>query len=335
MLIKEQVRKAINFDYPENIPQLLNVWYHGGTLEKYGEELKSLIARYPDDIMWHVYADVWLDWGLDVEHIPMENYATVEFIQAKKRPLEDWKKLESFLRNIPDPVKIGMFEGLGKLRQKYYSQYLLYIQLALFKEKLDLFRGMENVYTDLYLNRDKIEVLLEVFFTYAAAVIKKCAEIGVDGILFGDDWGSERSLLISPKMWREVFKPWYKRAFEKVHHHGMDVFFHSDGNIREIIPDLIEIGVDVLHPLQPDVMDIKKIVQDFRGEVCFLTGLDVRFLPKISAQKVKESIYDEFKLFDYKKGGFIIGATNALLPDIPMENLKVMYRAIDTYRKKS
>jgi len=196
VLIKEQVRKAINFDYPENIPQLLNVWYHGGTLEKYGEELKSLIARYPDDIMWHVYADVWLDWGLDVEHIPMENYATVEFIQAKKRPLKDWKKLESFLRNVPDPVKIGMFEGLGKLRQKYHNQ-------------------------------------------------------------------------------------------------------------------------------------------DFRGEVCFLTGLDVRFLPKVSAQKVKESIYDEFKLFDYKKGGFIIGATNALLPDIPMENLKVMYRAIDTYRKKS
>jgi hypothetical protein len=85
VLSKEQVRKAIDFDYPENIPQLLNVWYHGGTLEKCGEQLKSLIARYADDIMWHVYADVWLDWDLDVEHIPMENYATVEFIQAKKR----------------------------------------------------------------------------------------------------------------------------------------------------------------------------------------------------------------------------------------------------------
>ncbi len=337
MLTKNQVKKAIKLDYPDNIPQLPNLGYHGATYERYGEQLRDLVARNPDDIICHISPDPRVEWGLDIMSVPMGSYCpsgSSGFTKVKRFRLEDWNRLDSFLKSIPDPYKVGMFQGLEELRQKHDNRYLLSIQFALFKEKMDLLRGMEKIYTDLYLHRDKIDILFEAFLGYTIKVIEKCGEVGVDGMLLADDWGSQRSLLISPKMWREIFKPWYKRVFDKVHGYGMDVFFHSDGNIKEIIPDLIKIGVDVLNPLQPDAMDIKEIVRDFRGKVCFWTGLDVRFLAKASAQEVKENLYDTFKLFDHKKGGFIIGPTNAFLPDIPLENFRAMYQAINSYKGK-
>ncbi len=335
MLLKEQVKKAIEFDYPGNVPQWLNSppWYHLGVYKKYGEQFENLLAHNPDDLVVYNFLDLFFDWGLENESVPMGHYDMSSFTKIVNSQLEDWGKLDSFLKNIPDPYKIDMFQGLEELRQQHNNHYLVAILYGLFKERMDFLRGMEKIYVDLYLHKDKIVSLGEALLEYNLKVIRKCGEIGVDGMLFSDDWGAQRSLLISPKMWRGIFKRWYKIVFDEVHKYGMHVFFHSDGNIIEIIPDLIEIGVDVLNPLQPDTMDIKKIARDFKGKVCFYTGLDVRFLPK-EIHRVKENLYDTFKLFDHKKGGFIIGPTNAFLPDIPLENLKAMYQVINSYKRK-
>lgn len=100
------------------------------------------------------------------------------------------------------------------------------------------------------------------------------AALGFDAIIFGDDWGSQNSLLISPELWREIFKPRYKKQFELVKSFGMDVWFHSCGNIMSIIPDFIEIGVDVLNLNQPDIFGIDELAVKFGGKVCFNCPVD-------------------------------------------------------------
>jgi len=96
---------------------------------------------------------------------------------------------------------------------------------------------------------------------------------GVDAIVIGDDWGSQSVLLISPRQWRRLFRPLYADYFAQAHSAGKRVFFHSDGMIREIIPDLIDIGVEALNS-QLFCMDIEEIGRTFRGQLTFWGEID-------------------------------------------------------------
>jgi hypothetical protein len=94
------------------------------------------------------------------------------------------------------------------------------------------------------------------------------------GFSFGDDWGTQKGLFIAPSLWREVFKPRYARQFELAHRLGKKVWFHSCGNILDILDDLIEIGADVLELLQPDIFGVEPLGQRFGGKVCFCCSVD-------------------------------------------------------------
>jgi uroporphyrinogen decarboxylase len=89
------------------------------------------------------------------------------------------------------------------------------------------------------------------------------ARFPFDGIRFGDDWGAQRGMLMGPNRWRQFLKPRLAKIFDKARRQGLVVMVHSDGDIMEIIPDLIEIGVQILNPIQPESMDIFKIKRLF------------------------------------------------------------------------
>ena len=100
---------------------------------------------------------------------------------------------------------------------------------------------------------------------YVLELIRQWGELGVDAVFLTDDWGSQTALMISPDMWRSFFKPHYRRLFAEVHRWHMDVVFHSCGNVLDLVEDLIEVGIDVLDPVQPGAMDQEELVRRFRG----------------------------------------------------------------------
>ncbi|MCX6090579.1 MAG: hypothetical protein NTX88_09490 [Candidatus Atribacteria bacterium] len=123
--------------------------------------------------------------------------------------------------------------------------------------------------TGLYEDRKHLERLIDAVFGFEEVLIREAGKRGVDAIAFLDDWEMQNGLMISPSLWRTVFKPHYQHQFDLVHGSGMFVYFHSCGFIYDILPDFIEIGVDVMNISQPNLYDIPRLGKNFGGTVCF------------------------------------------------------------------
>jgi hypothetical protein len=111
-------------------------------------------------------------------------------------------------------------------------------------------------------------------FAFENGIIDQAVQYPVDAVAFGDDWGTQQGLMIALDQWRALFKPRYAAQFERVRRAGKKVWFHSCGNVHAILGDLIDIGVDVIELLQPDVMGIERLAADFGGKVCFCCSVD-------------------------------------------------------------
>ena len=149
------------------------------------------------------------------------------------------------------------------------------------------------------------------------------------GLHFADDWGSQTSLLISPAKWRSFFKPVYAAMFSKVKAAGLDVWFHSDGNITKILPDLLELGVDILN-CQASLIGLE-VLKPYAGKICFRTDIDRQHvLPFVSPQEVKRYIRNLFEAIGTPQGGII--ACGEVIEDVPLENIAAMYEAFLEFR---
>lgn len=134
-------------------------------------------------------------------------------------------------------------------------------------EQLQFIRGTENLYIDLMTRPEGMMRFIERMHDFYCRALNKWAKTDVDALTFMDDWGAQRSLLISPELWREIFKPLYKDYIDIAHSHGKKIFMHSDGYTLDIIPDLIELGLDAINT-QIFCMGIEKLAQ-FKGKITF------------------------------------------------------------------
>ncbi len=151
----------------------------------------------------------------------------------------------------------------------------------------------------------------------------------------GDDFGANKNLMISPETFRTMFKPAMGRIVRSVKEYRPDlpVVFHSDGAITEIIPDLIEIGIDVLNPLEPlPVTDWTAIKQAFGDRLCFMGGIDIRQALRGSVEEVAEEVKKRIDIFG-PGGGYILTSANHLQIDVPPENIVAMFEATRQYGK--
>lgn len=167
-------------------------------------------------------------------------------------------------------------------------------------------RRMENFFIDIMLNESEVLRLNEMVVNMLAKMIDIYGEIGVDGIMFAEDWGTQESLLINPKTWRKLFKPSFEYIIGRAHERHMHVLMHSCGYIYEIIPDLIEVGVDALQLDQPELMGVERLADEFGGKVAFYCPVDIQ---KIMQTGDKKIIQDEarkmIQYFGKFNGGFI------------------------------
>ena len=150
-----------------------------------------------------------------------------------------------------------------------------------------------------------------------------------------DDWGTERSSWISPAKWREVFKPRYKRIIDTAHSLNMHYFFHSCGYILKIIPDLIEIGVDVLQLDQPELLGINRLGKIFGGKICFFCPVDIqKSLQMKNSERIREIAKQMIKELGGFNGGFMAKEYPQLeAVNISQEKVEITYEIFEQYGK--
>jgi hypothetical protein len=190
-------------------------------------------------------------------------------------------------------------------------------------ERMQFLRGTENLFLDLAYGVREGFILRDMLHNFFLKEMEMWAKTDVDGVSFMDDWGSQNSLLISPKLWREFFKPLYKDYCDILHSHNKFVFFHSDGHIEAIYPDLIEIGIDAINS-QLFCMNIEELGRRYKGKITFWGEIDRQYiLPFGTVEEVKSAVRRVRKALDTGRGG-VIAQCEWGVKD-PRENIEAVF----------
>ncbi len=225
---------------------------------------------------------------------------------------------------FPDPDDPRRFQALPAFLEKNKDKFCILKMSYYLLERTWSLRGMENVLTDMITNPEFIEDLMDHITQYNLRVISKALDIGFDGVYFGDDWGWQRGLIMGPAMWRKFIKPRMGQMYASIKNRGRKVFLHCCGKVDELFPDLIEIGLDVFNPFQPEVMDIFAIKKHYQGKLSFYGGIGIQsLLPFGTVDEVKRGVQNILDVIG-KNGGYIASPSHALPKDIPCENILAM-----------
>lgn len=309
MKARECVKRTLEFDSPERIPH--QVWMLPWANDHYPEVVKRIQTDFPDDIVSspafcrtpppgegdrYAIGKSVDDWGCTFENIQKGAIGEV-----KEPQLTSWDNVDDVRVPVErlsiDPQRINAF-------CKETDRFVLPCSFPRPFEQLQFIRGTVNLYLDLMDRPEGLDVLLARMHDFYLKELEVWAMTDVDGLFIMDDWGSQNALLISPDLWRELFKPLYKDYAELAKRHGKYVFMHSDGCITDIMEDLIEIGVQAVNS-QVFCMGIDELSERFAGRITFWGELDrQQLLPAGTEQEVIDAV-QAMKDKLYRNGGLI------------------------------
>ncbi len=277
------------------------------------------------------YIDEWgIGWDVSSYQTP---FGIGHYTEIVGHPLEDDANIDNYCP--PDPNRSELYEDSAQLIRDYKDEYwIVGVTVTTIFETAWALRGLEQMLIDMSMNPDLADRILQIPYEYHLTAAKKLVEMGVDMIWTGDDVGAQNNMLISPKMWRRFLKPRMGEFISELKSINPDVkvAYHSDGNIMPIIPELIEIGIDVLNPIQPASMNPAEVKKRFGNNLCFWGGMDEQHtLPFGSVSDVRSEVLERLTTLG-KNGGFILAPTHHVQLDTPLENFWAM---IDTVIKTS
>lgn len=225
---------------------------------------------------------------------------------------------------FPEPGAPYRFEDIASWCEKQKSHYRI-IWIGDLWERATFMRGMENLLLDTVLHPEFVMDLLRGIADYILGTMEILFDrFEFEAIALSDDYGTQKGMLIAPELWRKFIKPLLKEIYGYAQKKGKKVFHHSCGNILPIIPDLIELGLDILHPIQPEAMDIFYLKKEFGMELCFCGGISTQdILVRAKPQKIREEVKRLKKMMG-KGGGYILEPGITIQADVPPENLYAM-----------
>ena len=237
------------------------------------------------------------------------------------------------VREYPFPeVNEEDYAAVERFRREHESYCVIACALQPFETACALF-GYNAIYRAMLKEPWKVDYVLDKLFAIAEQQAALLADAGVDQVYSGDDVGAQTTMLISPQLWRRFLKPRYERLAELIHKRGAFFHFHSDGWIEPIIPDLVEVGVDVLEPIQPECMDVKRIKEVYGDKISFEGGLGVQRLPFLSADEVRREV--EWLIENLGLTGYTLRPSHTILPGTPVENIIAVYDAAARYARRA
>lgn len=324
---KELVKKAINFKGPERVPYNFDSNRTPETEKKYGDDFEWVFVDPDPEFIPRINTETHREneWGIIYSIIGKT------FGEAKEYPLKYISKVDTY--KIPDFSNYVRFKSVEKAVKEKADKYIIgMFPHFLFLQMLDLF-GFENLMIELMDNRDKVEYIADLLTESCIRVVNCMADRGVDGMIAIEDLGVQDRLIISPNMWREIFRPRYEKVIKEVHRRGMHFLIHSCGYIYDLIEDMIEIGVDVLQIDQQDNMGIDRLAERYAGRICFFCPVDIQTTLTLGSFKdIETKAKHLMKAFGNKNGGFM--AKTYPQPEaiaIPEENTRHMCEVFKKY----
>ena len=311
MTSRERVRRALTFQNPDRAPREL--WALPGITMFRKDEMDALLARFPSDFtgpdvtygtgqrahgteaVVGSYSDAWgcvfrvAEPGVvgEVKGPPLADMAALDHL----RPPDEILNEADFSRVNASCAATDRFVKAGTTVRPF--------------ERMQFLRGSEDLFADLAWGTREVYKLRDLVHEFFLRELSLWVKTDVDAISFMDDWGTQERLLISPKLWREFYKPLYAEYCRIIHDAGKFVFFHSDGHILEVIPDLIEIGVDAMNS-QLFCMNIEEIGRRFKGQITFWGEIDRQWiLPFGSVEAVRAAVQRVRTALDDGRGGLI------------------------------
>lgn len=308
MTSRERVLAALKGDGPDRAPRQL--WTLPWAADHYPRELADIAAEFPDDI---VNVPCALTEPSPVERgNPYEIGTYVDpfgcvftnrqrgVIGEVKDPIvrgEEWEDWQN--ARLPEEwLSFSVVEVNERIRRDYADKFTLSGHCPRPFEQLQFIRGTENLYIDLLTQPAKFLEWKERLHDFYCRLLKKWAQTDVDGLMMMDDWGSQRALLIRPELWDELFRPMYRDYIDIAHAAGKKIFMHSDGYTLDIIPRLIDLGLDAFNT-QLFCMGVGQLAP-FRGKITFWGEIDrQQILPygtpaevRAAVKEVYETLYD-------------------------------------------
>lgn len=207
------------------------------------------------------------------------------------------------------------------------------IGLAYFERAWSL-RGMENLLTDFLLESAFVEELFEKILEYNLKIIDTVLDYDLDGFYFGDDYGQQTGLIMSPGTWRKFIKPGLAKMFQKVKGAGKFVALHSCGNIIDLFGDLIDIGLDIYQTFQPEIYDMKQVKAKYGSHLTFYGGISTqRTLPFVKPEELKRIVKKTIDIMS-QNGGYIAAPTHQVPVDVPAENIVALVEVLKDQQSK-
>ena len=270
------------------------------------------------------------EWGVQWRASEYETkFGKGKYTEIVGHPLAEDSAIDDY--QSPDAARPALYQESERVIKEFKDEYwIVGVTVTTIWETAWALRGLERMLMDLIVNRDLAERVLDIPYRYHLAAAKKLVEMGVDMIWTGDDVGTQKGMLIAPQQWRDIFKPRMANFYAELRRVNPEIkiAYHCDGDIREIIADLIEIGVDVLNPIQPACMDPAEIKKDFGDKLCFWGTMDEQHtLPFGTSSDVEDEVIKRLKTIG-KDGGLILGPTHHVQLDTPLENFWAMVNTI-------
>jgi uroporphyrinogen decarboxylase len=243
-------------------------------------------------------------------------------------PLADLDWLEDYA--FPDPREPGLVDGLldGVDREHVLVTAKMFFLLL---ERAHLLMGMDNLMMAMLLDPDRVRILLSRIADCQIGIVERYLALGVDIIRATDDYGGQDRLLISPVLWRRLIKPELARIVTATKEGGAMFWLHSCGCIMDILPDLIEIGVDVVDPVQATANDLQTVKRQYGEQISFMGGMDIQHMLTLgSPADVSEAVRRSIAIMA-PGGGYVMGPDN-MIP-VPEENYRAYLAACERYAR--
>ena len=245
----------------------------------------------------------------------------------KVHPLAERPDLQAY--PWPDPQAPGLLDQAAEAISQYGAEYFIVPNLgfALFERAWSL-RGLERFLMDTALDPSYAAELLDSITEIQLVLIRRYLDLGVDGGYFGDDYGAQKNLLLSPRIWRKLIKPPLERLFAPFRERGLPILMHSDGQIQAILPDLVELGLTMLNPVQPEVIEHAWLRDHYGDRLAFYGGISTQtVLPYGTPAEVTQAVAACQASLAPENTGLLLASSHRMMTDIPMENVEALLAA--------
>ncbi len=338
---RENYLRAVEGRYPQWIPIKFELF--PAVWKTYGKKLEDLVMGHTlifsefekgeklwfeaEDPLFKYHEHYEDDWGCVWYNVRDGNLG-----QVVLHPLADWKNLDAI--KIPDPLEQINWDSIERKAREAKQKGMpvvgepeSFAQVGFF-DRLQFLRGLENLLVDFITEPPELQTLIDIVLEYNLKYIRRYLEIGVDIMWFHGDIGTQRGPMFSPEVFRKILKPAYTEMYQTCREAGAHVWYSSDGNLLEIIDDLVDCGVTI-HDPQVRANTIDGIAKAYRGKLCAMVDIDEQMLPFCSPEDIDRQIREIVEKVGSPEGGLIIYAIPS--EDVPLENIEAICSGWENY----